>query len=196
MTLADALPLQNPSIARRRELDIALIALGSLVVAVSAQIAIPLPWTPVPITGQTLGVLLVGASLGWRRGASSMALYLAEGAGGLPVFAGGGAGVVHLMGPTAGYLWSFPFAAALVGWLADRGWDRRLWTAVLAMALGELMVYAFGVPWLAQYIGWERVWMAGFWPFMPGAVVKLGVAGAALPFAWRLVGNRSDGPIS
>lgn len=196
MTLADALPFQNPSIARRRELDMALIGLGSLVVAVSAQIAIPLPWTPVPITGQTLGVLLVGASLGWRRGALSLALYLAEGAAGLPVFAGGAAGVVHLMGPTAGFLWSFPFAAALVGWLADRGWDRRLWTAVLAMALGELMVYAFGVPWLARFIGWERVWIAGFWPFLPGAIVKLGVAGAALPFAWRLVGSRDGGPTS
>jgi biotin transport system substrate-specific component len=196
MTLADALPLQNPSVARRRELDVALIAVGSLLVAVSAQIAIPLPWTPVPITGQTLGVLLVGASLGRRRGALSMALYLAEGAGGLPVFAGGGAGVVHFMGPTAGYLWSFPFAAALGGWLADRGWDRRLWTALAAMALGELMVYAFGVPWLARFIGWERVWMAGFWPFLPGAIVKLGVAGAALPFAWKVVGKREGGPTS
>jgi len=196
MTLADALPLQNPSAARRRELDIALVVLGSLVVAVAAQIAIPLPWTPVPITGQTLGVLLVGASLGWRRGALSLALYLVEGLAGLPVFAGGAAGVVTLMGPTGGYLWSFPFVAALVGWLADRGWDRRLSTAVLAMALGELAVYAFGVPWLARFIGWERVWMAGFWPFMPGAVVKLGVAGAALPFAWKWVGSSSDGRIS
>jgi biotin transport system substrate-specific component len=196
MTLADALPLQSPSIARRRELDIALVVLGSLVVAVAAQIAIPLPWTPVPITGQTLGVLLVGASLGWRRGALALALYLVEGAAGLPVFAGGGAGVVSFFGPTGGYLWSFPFAAALVGWLADRGWDRRLWSAVLAMALGELTVYAFGVPWLARFIGWERVWMAGFWPFMPGAVVKLGVAGAALPFAWRWAGGSSDGRVS
>jgi biotin transport system substrate-specific component len=196
MTLADALPLQNPSVSRRRELDIALIGLGSLVVAVAAQIAIPLPWTPVPITGQTLGVLLVGASLGGRRGATSLALYLVEGAAGLPVFAGGASGVLPLMGPTAGYLWSFPFVAALVGWLADRGWDRRLWTAVCAMALGELTVYAFGVPWLARFVGWERVWMAGFWPFLPGAVVKLGVAGAALPFAWKWVGGSGDGRVS
>lgn len=196
MTLADALPLPSSSIARRRELDIALIGLGSLVVAIAARIAIPLPWTPVPISGQTMGVMLAGAALGWRRGALSLGLYLAEGAAGLPVFAGGAAGAVHLMGPSGGYLWSFPFAAALVGWLADRGWDRRLGTAVLAMALGELTVYAFGVPWLARFIGWERVWMAGFWPFLPGAIVKLGVAGAALPFAWRIVGNRPDGPIS
>jgi biotin transport system substrate-specific component len=196
MTLADTLTLQNPSITRRRELNLVLIGLGSLVVAVAAQIAIPLSWTPVPITGQTLGVLLVGASLGWRRGALSLGLYLAEGACGLPVFAGGAAGVVHLMGPTAGYLWSFPFVAALVGWLAEHGWDRRLWTAVTAMALGELMVYAFGVPWLARFVGWEHAWTAGFWPFMPGAVIKLGVAGAALPFAWRLVGSGTDGSIS
>lgn len=194
MTLADTLTLQNPSIARRRELNLALVGLGSLVVAVAAQIAIPLPWTPVPITGQTLGVLLVSASLGWRRGALSLALYLGEGAAGLPVFAGGAAGVVHLMGPSAGYLWSFPFVAALVGWLAEHGWDRRLWTAVLAMALGELAVYAFGVPWLARFIGWERVWMAGFWPFLPGAVVKLGVAGSALPFAWKVMGNHEGRP--
>jgi len=196
MTLADTLTLQSPSLTRRRELNLVLIGLGSLVVAVAAQIAIPLPWTPVPITGQTLGVLLVGASLGWRRGALSLALYLAEGACGLPVFAGGAAGVVHLMGPTAGYLWSFPFVAALVGYLAEHGWDRRLWTAIAAMALGELAVYAFGVPWLARFVGWQHAWVAGFWPFMPGAVVKLGVAGAALPFAWRLVGDHSNGPLS
>jgi len=196
MTLADTLTLQNPSLARRRELNLVLIGLGSLVVCVAAQIAIPLPWTPVPITGQTLGVLLVGASLGWKRGALSLALYLAEGACGLPVFAGGAAGVVHLMGPTAGYLWSFPLVAAFVGWLAEHGWDRRLWTAVAAMALGELAVYAFGVPWLARFVGWEHAWTAGFWPFMPGAVVKLGVAGAALPFAWKLAGNAFDGTTS
>ena len=195
MTLVDALPLRAPSISRRRALDLALIGLGSLAVALAARVEIPLPWTPVPITGQTLGVLLVGAALGLRRGAAALGLYLAEGAAGLPVFAGGASGVAHLVGPTAGYLWSFPFAAGLVGWLAEHGWDRRLWTALAAMALGELVVYAFGVPWLAQFMGWERVWMAGFWPFLPGAVIKLGVAGAALPFAWRFVsGAAESGP--
>src|SRR5262245_27892298 len=116
MTLADTLPLQNPSIARRRAVDLALIGLGRLVVAIAARIEVPLPWTPVPITGQTLGVLLVGAALGFRRGVASLGLYLAEGAAGLPVFSGGAAGAAHLMGPTGGYLWSFPFAAVLVGW--------------------------------------------------------------------------------
>lgn len=194
MTLVDALPLPSTSISRRRAWDLALIGLGSIAVAVAARIEIPLPWTPVPITGQTLGVLLVGAALGWRRGAAALGLYLAEGAAGLPVFAGGAAGVGHLMGPTAGYLWSFPFAAGFVGWLAERGWDKRVWTAMAAMGLGELVVYAFGVPWLAQFMGWERVWMAGFWPFLPGAVIKLGVAGAALPFAWRLVESGRENP--
>ena len=191
MTLVDTLPLHSPSISRRRVLDLAFIGLGSIAVAVAARIEIPLPWTPVPITGQTLGVLLVGAALGWRRGAAALGLYLAEGAAGLPVFAGGGAGVAHLLGPTGGYLWSFPLAAGLVGWLAERGWDRRIWTAAIAMGLGEVVVYAVGIPWLAQFTGWERVWMAGFWPFLPGAVIKLGVAAAALPFAWRLVGSGS-----
>ena len=196
MTLVDALPLHSPSISRRRVLDLAFIGLGSIAVAVAARIEIPLPWTPVPITGQTLGVLLVGAALGWRRGAAALGLYLAEGVAGLPVFAGGGAGVAHLLGPTGGYLWSFPFAAGLVGWLAERGWDKRVWTAMAAMGLGELVVYAVGVPWLAQFMGWERVWMAGFWPFLPGAVIKLGVAGAALPFAWRLVGSGRENPFA
>src|SRR5262249_62102585 len=114
----------NPSIARRRELDVALIALGSLVVAVAAQIAIPLPWTPVPISGQTLGVLLVGAALGWRRGALSLALYLAEGAAGLAVFAGGGARGVRLVGPTGGHLCGFSVAAAPAGCPPERGCAR------------------------------------------------------------------------
>lgn len=176
------------SVASRALADAVLILAGSALVALSAQVVVPLPWTPVPITGQTFGVLFVGALLGSRRGALALAAYLLEGAAGLPVFAGGGATVAWLLGPTAGYLWSYPAAAWLTGRLAERGWDRRPATAVLALAAGNAVVYAVGLPWLAFFVGWERVLVAGFYPFLPGAVVKISVAAAALSGAWRLVG--------
>jgi biotin transport system substrate-specific component len=152
-----------------------------------AQLAIPLPFTPVPITGQTLGLLLVGAALGSRRGAASMALYLAEGAAGLPFFAGGAGGLHVLLGPGGGYLVGFLPAAFCVGLLAERGFDRRFGSAVLAFCLGELIVYLHGVPWLALFVGADRALAAGFWPFLPGAVVKAVAAGAILPAAWAAV---------
>src|ERR671910_1051854 len=127
--------------------DAALIVVFSAFVALTAQVEIPL--RPVPITLQTLGVLLTGALLGSSRGVLALLLYLAEGAVGLPVFAGGAAGLAYMLGPTGGYLVGFVLAAGLVGWLAERGWGRRLvWTA-LAMAIGNLVIYALGVAWLA-----------------------------------------------
>jgi len=177
------------SVAARAAADALLVVLGSVLVALSAQVVVPLPWTPVPITGQTFGVLFVGALLGSRRGALAMVAYLLEGAAGLPVFAGGGATLAWLAGPTAGYLWSYPLAAWLTGRLAERGWDRRFATAVLALAAGNAVIYAVGLPWLAFYVGIERVLVAGFFPFLPGAAVKIAVAAAALTGAWRLVGR-------
>lgn len=164
-----------------------LVVLGSLVMAGLAQLAIPLPFTPVPITGQTLGVLLVGASLGSKRGAASMVLYLVEGAAGLPFFAGGAAGLPVLLGPRGGYLIGFVLAAFAVGLLAERGFDRRFVPAALAFCLGELVVYLHGVTWLAFFVGANQALAAGFWPFLPGAVVKAAAAGALLPVAWAAV---------
>jgi biotin transport system substrate-specific component len=191
MTLADSVGARA---LPRRRLEPRLLAglqivAGSLVVAASAQIAVPLPWTPVPITGQTLGVLLVGAALGARRGAAALVLYLAEGAVGLPVFAGGAAGAARLAGPTGGYLIAFPAAAWLVGWLAERGFDRRVGTTAAAMALGTALILAAGAAWLSFFVGGDRVWAAGVAPFLPGAVIQIGVASAALPLAWRWLGR-------
>jgi biotin transport system substrate-specific component len=176
-----------------------LIAAGSLLVAGAAQVVIPLPFTPVPITGQTFAVLLVGASLGAGRGAASLALYLGEGAAGLPFFAGGASGIAVITGVTGGYLVGFVFAGTLVGFLAQRGWDRRFASALGAMLTGNLVIYLFGVLGLAAFMGAsplsEEVLLAGLYPFVPGDLIRIYLAAAALPGAWRLV-RRNDRPAS
>lgn len=173
---------------------VALAVSGSALIALAAQVSIPLPFGPVPLTGQTFAVLLVGAALGSRLGAGTVLLYLAEGAAGLPVFAPGGPpGIARFAGPTAGYLAGFVGAAFVVGWLAERGWDRRFATAVLAMLAGEVVIYAVGLPWLARFVPPERVLAAGLFPFIPGDLLKVLLAAAALPAAWRLVAVRPFG---
>lgn len=187
-TLADVLVPENGrrTLVGRLTTEALLVLGGSALVALSAQIRILLPFTPVPITGQTFGVLLVGAALGSHRGAAAMAAYLAEGAAGLPVFAGGGCCIAWLVGPTAGYLWSYPAAAWATGWLAERGWDRRPLKAGLAMLAGNAVIYALALPWLATFVGPDRVFMAGLVPFVPGDLIKIVLAAAALPAAWSL----------
>lgn len=165
--------------------DALLIVSGSALTALLAQGAIPLPWTPVPVTGQTLAVLLLGALLGARRAAACMGLYLVEGALGLPVFALGTGGVAHLLGPTGGYLWGFIPAAWLIGWLSEHGWDRRFSTTVAAMLAGNALIYLFGLPWLALFVGWDAVLRAGLLPFVPGDLCKLLLAALVLPNIWR-----------
>jgi biotin transporter BioY len=165
--------------------DVSLIVGGSLLVALIAQLEIPL-W-PVPITGQTFAVLLIGAVLGSRRGALSILLYLGWGAMGLPVFSGGGGGIATLAGPTGGYLAGFVPAAFLVGWLCERGWDRSLWTAGLAMVLGNIVIYFFGLLWLAGFVGWDQVVALGLAPFSLGDVLKIILAALALPGGWALI---------
>jgi len=164
--------------------ELALILGGSALVALSAQVSIPLPWTPVPITGQTFGVLLVGALLGSFRGVLSLLTYLAEGAAGLPVFAGGSGGYLKLFGPSGGYLWGFVAAAFVVGFLAERGWDRHPLRAALAMLAGNVVIYLFGLPWLARFVPPEQVLAAGLYPFIPGDLLKLLLAASALPSGW------------
>lgn len=170
-------------------LDAALILAGSALVALSARVAIPLPFTPVPVTAQTFAVLLVGAALGSRRGALALAAYLAEGAAGMPVFSGGGCCVAWLAGPTAGYLWSYPLAAFTVGALAERGWDRSPGRAGLAMLAGNGVIYVVALPWLAFFVGAGQVLEAGLLPFIPGDLLKVALAAAALPAAWAVVGR-------
>ncbi|WP_448592426.1 biotin transporter BioY [Thermoflexus hugenholtzii] len=177
--------------AQQRLADAVLILGGSLLTALMARVEIPLPFTPVPITGQTFAVLLVGAALGSRRGALSMGVYLLEGALGLPVFAGGAAGLARLRGPTGGYLIGFIAAAFVTGWLAERGWDRRPATTALAMLAGNAVIYLFGLPWLARFVGGflgpKGALALGLLPFVPGDLLKLLLATFAFPSAWLLV---------
>jgi biotin transport system substrate-specific component len=168
--------------------EIVLVLVGSWLVALTAQIAVPL-W-PVPITGQTFGALLVGALLGKKRGATSLLVYLGQGAVGFPVFAGGTAGIARLAGPTGGYLVGLVVVAWVVGWLSERGWDRRFATAVAAMLIGNVSIYVFGLPWLANFVGWGAVLRVGLIPFIVGDVLKIVLAGLALPWGRALVGRK------
>src|ERR687894_1879519 len=191
-TAAPGHTLVDVLLPRRRSLvfGAVLVVAFSAFVALMAKVAIPL-W-PVPLTLQTLAVLLTGAALGSRRGALALLVYLAEGAVGLPVFAGG-AGIVYMLGPTGGYLVSYPVAAGLVGWLAERGWDRKLVWTTAAMTLGLLVIYAFGVVWLAGFLG--DLWTAlvqGMLIFIPGDLVKIAIAALALPGGWALVRRGGD----
>jgi biotin transport system substrate-specific component len=167
--------------------DIFLIILGSLFVAALAQVEIPLPFTPVPITGQTFGVLLIGAALGSKRGSASLLLYLIEGAVGLPFFAGGAHGLSVLTGATAGYLLGFIAAAYVIGLLAERGLERSVRTSFLPFLVGTLIIYACGVTWLAVVLGsFGKAVTLGMLPFIIGDIIKLVAAALALPAAWNL----------
>lgn len=169
-----------PRIGLRRE--IVLILVSSWLIALSAQVVIPI--RPVPITGQTFGVLLVGALLGSKRGALAVLVYLAQGAMGLPIFAGGMGGAARLAGPTGGYLIGFIIAAFAVGWLSEKGWNRGFTATVISMVIGTAAIYAFGLPWLATFVGWESVLKVGLFPFLPGDLLKVILAAAALPRVW------------
>ena len=169
--------------------DASLIAGGSLFVALAAQVTIRLPFSPVPLTGQTLAVLLVGALLGSRRGALSLLAYLFEGLAGLPVFAAGASGLAYVMGPTGGYLAGFVVAAFVVGWLAERGWDRHVITAALAMVVGNVTIYACGLAWLSVYVG-RQAPALGLAPFVAGDTLKLVLAALLMPAGWKLVPSR------
>jgi biotin transport system substrate-specific component len=171
----------------------ALVVAFSLFVALAAQVAVPLPWTPVPVTAQTFAVLLTGALLGSRLGSLALVAYLVEGAVGLPFFSGGGGGPQYFVGPTAGYLFAFPAAAFVTGLLAERGWDRRFATAAAAMALGSLVILAGGWAWLTLLTGSaSRALAGGVAPFLVGDIIKIALAAAALPAGWALLRRKSS----
>ncbi|MFH1184763.1 MAG: biotin transporter BioY [Chloroflexota bacterium] len=168
--------------------DLLLIIAGVLLLAALAQVRIVLPFTPVPITGQTFGVLLIGAALGSKRGAATILAYIAGGAVGLPFFAGGGSGLGILTGATAGYLAGFVAAAYAVGWLSERGLERNVRTSVIPFLAGTLIIYVCGVAWLSVVLGgFSEAITLGILPFLPGDAIKLIAASLALPAAWRLV---------
>ena len=164
-----------------------LALVGSLLVAVSAQVQVPM--YPVPMTMQPFAVIMIGSAYGSRLGAATLLLYMAEGALGLPVFAGMKGGAAVLMGPTAGYIVGFVLAAGAVGWLAERGWDRNVFATIAAMTIGMALIYIPGVAWLAALIGAEKAIAAGMLPFLIGDAVKIALAAVVLPGAWWLIGR-------
>jgi len=193
LTLGDFLvPVRIAERTPTRVRHIALIGLGAAIVALGAQIYIPTQ--PVPFTGQTLAVLLVGGALGFRRGAAALLVYLAVGLVGVPVFSEGRGGVAIVQGPTGGYIIGFVLAAAIVGRLAELGWDRRLGGAAAAMLAATAIVYVIGVPWLKVVTGmsWSETAAAGLTPFLIWDAAKLAIAAAVFPAAWWLVSRRPD----
>jgi biotin transport system substrate-specific component len=183
LTLADvALPragaLQN----------VLLVVAASLVTAAAAQLEIRLPWTAVPITGQTFAVLLAGVVLGPRRAFLAQALYLLEGVCGAPFFAGGAGGPLALVGPSGGYLVAFPFAALVTGLLAARAWDRKPFTMFLAMMAGSTVIFTVGLAQLSRFVPAGGLLAAGLFPFVAGDVIKCALAAGLTPALWKWIG--------
>jgi biotin transport system substrate-specific component len=169
---------------------VTLIALGSALLTLSAKVSLPLPY--VPMTLQTLVVLMIGAAYGWRLGGATVMAYLAEGAVGWPVFAGPIGGLAPLVGPTAGYLFGFVAAAIVTGWLSERGWDRSVPLLFVAMGLGHLIILAAGFAWLAfgMTLGVEKAWLVGIAPFVAASLIKNALGAALVPAIRRLTDRR------
>ena len=198
-TIIDSLMPANAGSGRMTRLivQLGLIAIGSVLLAASAQFKVPVPLSPVPVTGQTLVVLMIGMAYGPRLGAMTICAYILAGLRGLPVFAGGMAGLPVLAGPSGGYLVGFIAAAFVIGLLAQRGMDRSILMTALAMLVGNLVIYLFGYAWLASLIGMQKAFMFGVWSFLWGDAIKLVVAACLMPVVWRgvkLLGRKpSDG---
>src|SRR5688572_21343875 len=182
-------------------IKIAAVLFVTVLTAAAAQVSVPLPFTPIPLTLQPMVVLLGGAALGSRLGMSAQVLYLLVGIAGLPVFAASPVlpqGALRLLGPTGGYLWSYPIAAFVAGALAERGFDRRYITSVVAMACGLAVIFASGVTWLALFarpagVGFEAALRTGFYPFIPADIFKILIAAAVMPALWKLTGLGGNG---
>lgn len=193
LTIGDFLvPIRVSERMHTRARHIALVLIGVLLIAVGAKISFVIPGNPVPITGQTFGVLVAGGALGFRRGIAAAGLYVLLGVVGLPFFALGDSGIQVIWGATGGYLIGFILAAAIVGRLAELGWDRNLIGAIGAMLIANAAIYAIGVPWLAYVTHHDLAWAVtnGLTPFLAGDALKLALAAAAFPAAWWFVGRR------
>lgn len=195
LTIADFLvPIRVGERVNARVRDVVLVVAGALLVYLTTRVSIPVPGSPVPITGQTFGVLLVGGALGFRRGFIAVGLYVLLGVVGLPFFAEGKGGLSVVWGATGGYLIGFVIAGALVGRLAELGWDRRIGGALGAMLLGNVVIYAVGLPWLKVVTGMsvEEAVANGLTPFLLGDALKLALAAVLFPATWWIVGRRPD----
>lgn len=193
LTIADFLvPVRVGETASPRLRHVGLIVAGALLIFLTARISVVLPGNPVPFTMQNFGILVVGGALGLRRGGVAAILYVLLGVVGLPFFAEGRGGLTVIWGATGGYLVGFIVAAALVGRLAELGWDRRLGGAIGATALGTIVIYAIGVPWLAVVVGLSAgdAIATGLVPFLLGDILKLLAAAVVFPAAWWVVGRR------
>lgn len=173
--------------------QVAVVVAFSLLVALAAQVAVPLPFTPIPLTLQTFAVLLTGALLGSRLGALTLMLYVLEGAAGLPFFSAGRGGAGYLLlTPACGYLLSYPVAAFATGWLAERGWDRRYLTAAAAMLVGSVVILFGGWLGFLRFQPPAQAFAMGVAPFIPGDLIKVALAAAVLPTGWSLLGRRRN----
>lgn len=190
MSVARPLTLLDVAAPRTNALaNLMLVVAASLVTAAMAQLEIRMPWTPVPISGQSFAVLLSGAVLGARRAFLAQLLYLTEGAVGMPFFSGGAAGAAHLVGPTGGYLAAFPFAAAITGALAERGFTRTPLAMFAAMLSGSVIIFGLGLAQLANFVPAGSLLSAGLLPFIPGDLIKSAIAAGVFPLVWKLVGR-------
>jgi len=167
--------------------ELPLLATFNLILIACSYLSINVPFSPVPITGQTFGILLVAMALGRVRGTAVVMAYLLEGAMGLPVFAGGSAGIAKFVGPTGGYLVGFVGSAYLVGYLADKGWDKSFSKATLAMLFGTAFIFLTGLSQLSFFVPTETLFTMGLIPFLPGALIKIAVASIILPSVWKFV---------
>jgi biotin transport system substrate-specific component len=168
-----------------------LMALGTALLTLSAKVNLPLPY--VPMTLQTLVVLMIGAAYGWRLGSATVIAYLTEGAIGLPVFAGPVGGLAPLVGPTAGYLYGFVLAAFATGWLSQRGWDRSVLWLFVAMGIGHVLILGAGFAWLAfgMKLGADKAWLVGIVPFIAASLVKNALGATLVPALRRLLAPRA-----
>ena len=193
ITIADYLvPIRLGERTGVRVRNIGLIVIGAVLIYLTARIAFPVPGSPIPVTGQTFGVLLAGGALGFRRGIAAVGLYVLIGLVGLPFFAEGKGGISVIVGASGGYLIGFVIAGAIVGRLAELGWDRRILGAVMAMLIGNVVIYLVGVPWLMVVAKMDLAAgiANGVTPFLVGDTVKLALAALAFPAAWWFVGRR------
>lgn len=188
-TLVDAVWQKENALVR----NILLAVTGSIALWISAKIQIP--FYPVPLSMQSLVVLMIGMAFGWRLATATILLYLAEGLAGLPVFAGTpekGISLAYMAGPTGGYLLGFIIAAAAVGWLAERGFDRNIFLTAVAMLIGSALIYLPGIAWLGSVVGWDKpILQWGMIPFLYGDVLKLVLAALLMPTLWKLMSTKT-----